>query len=156
LTGASAFVLLAILYFSGSIQSYAMGLIPTASQAGSSSSNSAMSQIASSVESITISSSAISSAVDDSQLYKDGIYEGSGTGYRGAVTTVKVTVTEGKIESITVVSTGDDDKFFNRAYPVVTQSITAAQSTDVDTVSGATFSSDGIIQAVENALSAAT
>ena len=50
---------------------------------------------------------------------------------------------------------GDDLPFFDRAFPVVVQSILSSQSTDVDTVTGATYSSNGIIHAVANALSKA-
>jgi uncharacterized protein with FMN-binding domain/ferredoxin len=92
-----------------------------------------------------------SSAVLSSK-YKDGTYRGSGNGYRGSTTTVSVTVSSGKISDVSVISTGDDKPFFNRAYPTVIQSIISNGSTNVDTVSGATFSSKGIIQAVADAL----
>ena len=56
------------------------------------------------------------------------------------------------IRSINILSNSDDAAFFNRAKEGVTASIIAKQSTDVDTVSGATFSSTGIINAVVDAL----
>lgn len=83
--------------------------------------------------------------------YIDGAYEGSAQGYRGAVT-VQVKVSGGMISSITVESYRDDDEFFNRAKNTVINEIISAQSTDVQTVSGATYSSRGIMQAVANAL----
>ena len=83
--------------------------------------------------------------------YIDGTYEGSAQGYRGTVT-VQVKVSGGMISSITVESYRDDDEFFNRAKNTVISEIISAQSTDVQTVSGATYSSRGIIQAVANAL----
>lgn len=86
-------------------------------------------------------------------IYKDGTYTGSGIGYRNRTTTVSVVVKNGKISDITTVSTGDDGKFYNRAFSTVSGEIIDSQSTDVDTVSGATFSSNGIMQAVANALS---
>ena len=84
--------------------------------------------------------------------YTDGTYAGSADGYHGT-TSVSVTVTEGAIMDIHVVSTGDDTLFFNQAKAQVIPAIIAAQSAEVDTVSGATFSSFGIIDAVKNALS---
>lgn len=83
--------------------------------------------------------------------YIDGTYEGSAQGYRGEVK-VKVTVSGGKIASIDVESYSDDDQFFNRAKNTVISEIISGQTTDVQTVSGATFSSRGIMQAVANAL----
>ncbi len=83
--------------------------------------------------------------------FTDGVYSGSGTGLRGT-TTVEVTVQNGSITDITVTSYQDDEKFFNRAQSSVISAILSAQSTDVDTVSGATYSSNSIIEAVANAL----
>ena len=83
--------------------------------------------------------------------FKDGVYIGTGTGYRGE-TEVSVTVSDGKITDITVLSYRDDERFFQQAQKTVISNILAAQSTDVQTVSGATFSSQGIIEAVSNAL----
>lgn len=83
--------------------------------------------------------------------YIDGIYEGSAQGYRGTVT-VQVNVSGGMISSITVESYRDDESFFSRAKDTVINAIIAGQTTDVQTVSGATYSSRGIIQAVANAL----
>ena len=82
---------------------------------------------------------------------KDGVYEGTGTGFRGT-TKVTVTVSNGKISDIELVSKQDDDRFFDNAWSGVIASILKSQSTDVSTVSGATFSSRGIIEAVSNAL----
>ena len=83
--------------------------------------------------------------------YADGIYTGSGTGLRGQ-TNVTVTVENGEITDITVTSYQDDRQYFTRAESGVITSILQAQSVDVDTVSGATFSSNSIKEAVANAL----
>ena len=81
----------------------------------------------------------------------DGTYTGSGSGYRGE-TTVEVTVENGTITAVRVVSTDDDERFFTRAETTVINEILAGQTPDVDAVSGATFSSNGIMEAVANAL----
>lgn len=82
---------------------------------------------------------------------KDGTYKGSANGYGGKVT-VNVTVSKKTMTAIDVVSApGETDSFFQRAKGVINEMLTA-QSTDVDVVSGATYSSNGIIGAVKNAL----
>ena len=80
----------------------------------------------------------------------DGVYKGSATGFSGPVT-VAVTIMDKKITSIDILSSTDDEAFFNRAKGVIDR-IIASQSFDVDVVSGATYSSNGIIGAVKNAL----
>lgn len=81
----------------------------------------------------------------------DGTYEGEGTGFRGT-TKVSVTVENGEITDITVVSCEDDESFFVRAEEGIISEIINAQSLDVSCVSGATFSSNGILEAIANAL----
>ena len=81
----------------------------------------------------------------------DGVYQGSGTGLRG-ITEVSVTVKDGMIIDITVESYADDERFFSKAKSGIIDSILSEQSINVDTVSGATFSSNGIIEAVAKAI----
>lgn len=80
----------------------------------------------------------------------DGIYKGSGTGFAGTVS-VSVEIKDKSIVAINILSTQDDEAFFNRAKGVIDK-IIAGQTLDVDVVSGATYSSNGIIGAVKNAL----
>lgn len=89
-------------------------------------------------------------AADGQGAYQDGVYTGTGSGFRGDIS-VEVTVEGGVIVDITVISTEDDRQFFDRASSVISR-IISAQSMDVDAVSGATFSSNGIIEAVADAL----
>lgn len=84
----------------------------------------------------------------------DGVYKGSATGFSGPVT-VAVTIMDKKIMSIDILSSTDDEAFFNRAKGVIDR-IISSQSLDVDVVSGATYSSNGIIGAVKNALTGET
>lgn len=83
--------------------------------------------------------------------YADGVYTGSGTGFRGE-TVVEVTVQNGLITGITETSKQDDDQFFYRAWTTVTEEILADQAVEIDAVSGATFSSNSIMEAVSDAL----
>ena len=81
----------------------------------------------------------------------DGIYEGTGTGFAGKIT-VAVEIKDKKIVAITILNVeADDAAFFNRAKGVIDR-IIQSQNLDVDVVSGATYSSRGIISAVKNAL----
>lgn len=86
--------------------------------------------------------------------YADGTYTGSGTGFGGTIT-VQVTVTDHKIAAINIVDASNETaSYFANAQGVISK-ILASQSPNVDAVSGATYSSNGIITAVQNALSQA-
>ena len=91
--------------------------------------------------------------VEDAAAYKDGTYYGSGTGFGGPLK-VMVEISGGKIASIQIVENSDGSDYISKAASLI-DSIIATQSTNVDTVSGATYSSVGIIQAVRDALSQA-
>lgn len=91
-------------------------------------------------------------ATTQSGALADGVFTGAGTGYRGT-TTVSVTVEGGVITDITVVSYSDNQEYFTRASRSVIPAIIEKQSIDISTVSGATFSSRGILEAVADALS---
>lgn len=83
--------------------------------------------------------------------YKNGTYTGDGQGFGGNIQ-VQVTLENDTITDIQVVSApGEDSAYLSQGQGVIS-TILAAQSTDVDTISGATFSSTGIINAVNDAL----
>ena len=83
--------------------------------------------------------------------YQDGTYTGTGTGFRGE-TTATVTVSGGQITGITIDSASDDTQFLDRAESGVIAAILENQDPNVDAVSGATYSSNGIMEAVADAL----
>ncbi len=119
-------------------------------QAASASSDSSASADTSNSAS-TEDSSASDDAADADNVYKDGTYTGEADGYGGTIQ-VEVTLASDEITSINVVSApGEDSAYLSQAESVI-NSIISAQSTDVDTVSGATFSSTGILNAVDDAL----
>ena len=91
---------------------------------------------------------------DTTGKLKDGKYEGSGVGFKSTIK-VEVEVKGGKIESIKVIENGDDHDYFEKAKTLI-QSIISKQTTKVDSVSGATFSSNGIKSAVRSALKKAS
>lgn len=86
-------------------------------------------------------------------VYKDGTYTGFGDGMNGKVK-VSVTISQDKITSISVGENSEDEEYLAEAKGVINR-IIASQSTDVDVISGATYSSNGIIGGVNEALSKA-
>lgn len=83
--------------------------------------------------------------------YQDGEWVGTALGYNDDIT-VSVTIADGIITNISIIESFDDEPYFDWAKEEIPQSIITSQSTNVDTVSGATFSSEGIIDAVNAAL----
>ena len=82
---------------------------------------------------------------------KDGTYEGSAYGF-GDLITVSVTIENGQMTGISVVNAdGEDKPYYEQARSVLNEMLTA-QSTEGDTVSGATLTADGLIGAVADAL----
>ncbi|GAB3850397.1 FMN-binding protein [Dactylosporangium cerinum] len=91
---------------------------------------------------------------------------GSGTAYNGSVAPtrwgdvqVTITVSGGKITAVTVPvypqANGRDRQINARALPILTQETLAAQSADIDAVSGATVTSEGYKESLQAALDAA-
>ena len=85
--------------------------------------------------------------------YLDGIYTAEAIGFEGKIT-VQVTVAEDKITDITLLSAEDEEEYLSRAKQVI-PAILEGQSPNVDAVSGATYSSTGILNAVKLALAKA-
>ena len=85
--------------------------------------------------------------------YFDGIYTAEAMGFEGKIR-VQVTVAEDKITDITLLSAEDEEEYLSRAKQVI-PAILEGQSPNVDAVSGATYSSTGILNAVKLALAKA-
>lgn len=94
------------------------------------------------------------SAASDAEAaspYADGTYNGEAQGY-GDTVSVAVTIQDGTITDVAIVSAKQEDAAYFDAAKGVIDEILEAQTTEVDTVSGATFSSNGILHAVADAL----
>lgn len=88
---------------------------------------------------------------EGSSAFADGSYQGEAEGFGGPVI-VEVTIENGAIESIEVVSAEfEDEAYLSMAKQVITEMVNT-QSTEVDVVSGATFSSNAIINATVEAI----
>lgn len=95
----------------------------------------------------------VESAAESHSGYRDGTYTGSAMGMNAPIE-VSVTVEGGHITDISIVSSRDDEPYFSDALYVI-DDILAVNHTQVDTVTGATYSSGGILDAVEAALESA-
>ena len=89
-------------------------------------------------------------AEDKDQTCKDGTYYGTGTGFGGTVK-VKVVIKDNKIKSIEIVEHQDGSSYMQKASALIS-TVIEKQSTNVDGVSGATYSSAGLIEAIRNAV----
>ena len=111
------------------------------------------------VSSATITSLAIMEAVKDAipdttlrfSAIVDGVYEGQADGYIGPIK-VRVTVENGAVNRIEILEHKESDYVSDPAIEGTPKDIIREQSVDVDLVSGATWTSQGIIDAVINAL----
>ena len=83
--------------------------------------------------------------------YTPGIYEGTGRGYHGPVH-VQVQLSEAGIEDIEITGHGEDAYPGAAAMEELLEAVLETGSTDLDVVSGATFSSRGFLDAVEDAV----
>ena len=88
------------------------------------------------------------------ELPADGVYTGVGAGMQSNIT-VEVTVADGKIASVDVISHNETPGISDAAVETIPAAIVEAQSADVDAVATATYTSEGIMEAVRNALSGA-
>ena len=88
------------------------------------------------------------------QVYKDGTYNGSAQGYGGTID-VEVVIQDDIIKEINVLShSGEGAAYWDMASAMILEMV-QAQTPNVDTVAGATFSSNGIHNAVTEALKSA-
>ncbi len=83
--------------------------------------------------------------------YEDGVYQGEAQGYGGKVI-VELTIEDGILTDLNILSAKQEDTAYLEAASALLETILEEQSTDVDVVSGATFSSNGILHATEEAL----
>ncbi|MFW7950937.1 flavocytochrome c [Vagococcus fluvialis] len=82
---------------------------------------------------------------------KDGTYEGEAKGANGPIK-VSVTVKKDKIEDIKIVESSETDGVSDLALKQIPEAIVKAQGLDVDAVSGASSTSNAVVDAVKNAL----
>ncbi len=86
--------------------------------------------------------------------YADGKYQGKGIGFGGKIV-VEVSVCNGEIDDVEIISAKKETPDYVEMMNALIEKIVDAQGTEVDVVSGATFSSNGVLDAVDDALSKA-
>ena len=96
------------------------------------------------------------STVGSSGNWKDGTYQGTGTGVFGDDIKVSVTIASGKITAITIDGHKETDSIGGVALPKFVDAVIANQSTEIDAISGATLTMKGFTDAVNDALAKAS
>lgn len=97
------------------------------------------------------SNEATSKNTGSAGLYPSGVHIGKGDGHKGVIE-VEVRVSNGRIDGIKVLSHQDTENLAGNVFRVLTKKIISTQELDVDTVSGATGTSRGFIDAVNNSI----
>ncbi|ROQ58939.1 uncharacterized protein with FMN-binding domain [Rathayibacter sp. PhB152] len=86
----------------------------------------------------------------------DGTWTGSSVATRFGAVQVAITVAGGQITDVTAVHLTDKDgrsvSISDRAAPILRQEVLAAQSANVQAVSGATYTSDGYLSSLQSAI----
>lgn len=88
---------------------------------------------------------------DNAAEYADGTYTGIATGLKKNLNMV-VTIEDGKIADLQVGKNKEDDPYFTDACAIIPQILESQTTSGIDAVSGATYSSKGILAAVDDAL----
>lgn len=91
------------------------------------------------------------SDMESESRYQDGVYTGEANGFGGTVK-VEVVIELGKINKISILDASKEDPAYVTMAQEVIEDMLSSQTVEVDAVSGATFTSNGIINAVANAL----
>lgn len=104
-------------------------------------------------DNVNLNNREVSSRINNlsSSHYHDGIYTGVSEGYSPGLT-VSVTIRSGKITDIKVISHNETRGYYEEPFRLIPKEIISSDSLKVDAVSGATLSSEGIINAVASAL----
>ncbi|WP_161823328.1 4Fe-4S binding protein [Sporotomaculum syntrophicum] len=84
-------------------------------------------------------------------IYHDGTYYGTGVGFAPGLK-VQVEVADGRIKKIDVVEHYETSGYYEEAFIKISDGIIKSQSTEVDAISGATYTCIGLVEAVDNAL----
>src|SRR4051794_29659103 len=135
--------------------------VPATEPSSTSSSSSSAAGSGSSPSPSSSSSTGTSSGGSSSGSSSSGTktYTGSTASTRWGDVQVTITVTNGKITNVQVPvypnGNGRDQEINAYALPILTQETVTAQNAHIDTVSGATVTSDGYLQSLQSALDAA-
>ena len=128
----------------------------TASSSAAASSSTSTDSGTSTTKKSTSSSSAASSSAASKSGLTDGTYTGAAVGTRYGNVQVKVTISGGKITAVDAIDYPNNDRrdqmINSQAIPQLTSEAIAAQSANIDMISGATYTSTGYISSLQDAL----
>lgn len=85
------------------------------------------------------------------KTYEDGVYRGSGEGFKSTIE-VEVEIKDGKISTVEVLKENETKRYAQKALDTIPEKIVKAGNTDVKIIAGATHTSRGILEAVDQAL----
>ena len=77
----------------------------------------------------------------------DGVYHSNGTGFGGQIQ-VTVTISQQQINQIQVVHHKETEGYYEEVFKALSQEVINTQNLNVDTISGATVTSRGFINAI--------
>ncbi len=108
----------------------------------------------------TTNSNSNTTTTSGSTTYKDGTYTGTTVQHRFGSVTVTVTISGGKITNVTAQALDPGDgrsrSIDSQAVPIMKQEVLAADSANVQTLSGATYTTTAYITSLQSALAKAT
>lgn len=94
----------------------------------------------------------VEEAEESSSGLKDGIWKATGQGFGGDIT-LQVSIKDHKITKVEILSAqGEDPEYLSMAETLLSEIVDAQTTDGLDTITGATFSSGGILAAAEQAL----
>ncbi|MBQ8162715.1 MAG: FMN-binding protein [Clostridia bacterium] len=97
----------------------------------------------------------VSEAYQEPDHWTDGKYKGASmNGYNGRLT-VSVNVEDGKIARVRLSGTVDDEEYVEKVKEQLLPAFAEKNTTNLDSISGATTTSDAVVEAVRNALEGA-
>ncbi len=101
---------------------------------------------------VALSMLALTACGSKEAALKDGTYTGTGQGYNGEIQ-IELVVSGGKITDLKPVEHSETEGISDAAFEGIKEQVVEKQSADkLDTVSGATGTSNGLIEAVKEAL----
>lgn len=104
----------------------------------------------------TTSTSTTTTTTTTTVASADGTYTGDDVNTRFGSVQVEITVSSGQITDVTALQLTDADgrsrQISNRAAPILQSEVIAAQSSNVNNVSGATYTSDAYLQSLQSAI----
>ncbi|MCK2199861.1 FMN-binding protein [Corynebacterium callunae] len=104
----------------------------------------------------TTATTAATAAAETTVSSNDGTYTGVSAPTKFGPVQVQITVSDGQITAVEAIdyptSNGKDQQINSRAIPKLNQEAVAAQSANINTVSGATYTTDGYITSLQSAI----